>query len=127
MTSREDEVRAQIDDLSELIAIVRLNLAGLSHDTHPNSLLRRTNLEATLATVQRELDRAMKTLDLLPGQEVTGEGLEMVKTQIREASAKTARTATRQSPKHGFDKTGAEAILSSASAKAKKAKKPKRR
>lgn len=118
MTSREDEVRAQIDDLSELIATVRLGLAGLSHDAHPNSLVRRTNLEATLATVQRELDRAMKTLDQLPGQEVTGEGLEMVKTQIREASAKTARRG------HAFDKKGAEAILSSATAKAKK---PKRR
>jgi hypothetical protein len=113
MTATEDELRAQIDDLSDLLTSVRLTLAGLDHDAHATAALRRTNLEATLKTVLRELDRATKALDQLPVP--VADGLARVKEQVRESRPS-------QAPRHRFDKAGAEAILSSAGAKSRKPK-----
>lgn len=109
----------RMDALSELITAARVSLVGLGQDTHPMANMRRANLEATIEAVQRELARAKKALDQARSPAAAAESLAKVKTQIREArpAAKLARAKD-----HDFDKDAAEAILASATVKAKKQK-----
>ena len=85
MALKAEEVGAYIAGLSELIDAARKSLAELNEDNRPAAVFRRTNLHATIITVQRELGLARQSLQNARGIDAATEILARIKAQALEA------------------------------------------
>ena len=114
MTSKSTGIGERIADLSELMAAARKTLAELGDGDHPHTKLRRANLQATITTVQRELQYARQSLQGAGDLDAAAEILTRLKEARLAAISDHARTLDRNIPSDAI-----KAILTSANTKAK--------
>ena len=119
MASRTEEVGKHIAELSELMAAARKTLAELGEDENPYTGLRRTNLQATIMTVQRELVLARQSLQGARDLDAAAEALTRLKKGRLAARSGQTRTGARQVLDRTTASDAIKAILTSANTRAK--------
>ena len=119
MASEASGIVERIADLSELMAAARKTLAELGEDHNPHTELRRTNLQATIMTVERELVRARQSLQGARALDAAAETLARLKEGRLAVTSGQTRNRAQQTSDRTVASDAIKTILNAAITNAK--------